>query len=156
MENLKRYEIEDYIITYNNSLADVFSNLGYCIKDLEDLGFELIAYLNNTPPKLKGDIIKESGGAIKVRVSKRNSTRGNEDRLIYTILAGKYIILMDVYSKSRKKDLSKKEIKEINKLINQYKMKLTSGLVSVGLVALSPEESLKLHFDFTDEIITLD
>ena len=172
MNSLKTYTIENYAFSYDKNLDNEFKNLGYHDRDLKRLGKNLVAYLKNTPPKLKGDVIKESGGAVKVRVSKNSSNRSNEDRLIYALLFGKFFIFIRIYTKSRKKDLSKKEIKEINELISQYKESLASttgkiiggagAVAGVGAVVMGKDRhklgdgDILASFEFIDETIMLD
>lgn len=133
MQDFNVYSIEDYMFVYDKALNADFKSLGYHENDLKQLGQDLVAYLRNTPPALKGDRIKKSNGAVKVRVSNSKSTRGSEDRLIYKYIARKYFVFMQIYNKSKKKDLSRREIKEINELVNLYESALSSRLSFNGI-----------------------
>lgn len=129
MKDYKQYRLEDYTFIYENYVNEEFVNLGYDDEDIKKMSSELLAYRHNNPPKLKGSLIKGSGGAVKVRVSKRSSTRGSEDRLIYTLDQRKLIYFIQIYSKSKKKDISKRELKEISKLVNHFRELPIKGLV---------------------------
>ena len=178
MKELIQHKIANYRFFYDENLSDDFSNLGYSVKDLEQIAQNLIAYLKNTPPKLRGDRIKQSGGAVKVRISKASSTRGNEDRLIYSLLHNSYFVFMRIYTKSRKEDLSKKEVKELRTQINQYSELLTmpGRGFGIGAIGVAPADGkvyemrsaddndelssfiqyLKGGFEFVDDTINLE
>lgn len=117
---------------YDKALNTDFKSLGYHENDLKKLGQDLLAYLRNTPPTLKGDRIKKSNGAVKLRVSNSKSTRGSEDRLIYKCIERKYFVFMKIYNKSKKKDLSMREIKKISKLVNFYESALSGRNLLIG------------------------
>ncbi|MFW3589132.1 hypothetical protein ACODGV_12300 [Vagococcus fluvialis] len=118
-----KFNVSSYEFLYTDELEKQFHELGYTDDDLLKIGRELVAHANNTPPKLKGDIIKGTGGAVKLYIAPGSATKGarNEDRLIYCFLHKKQFYYLHVYPKSEQTDLSTKEKKAITKLIKFLK-----------------------------------
>lgn len=69
-----------------------------------------------------GDLIRASGGLRKIRV--RGSGRGKRggSRVIYYWAVSKsQILLLDIYAKNERSDLSKEQIKSLKIVLNQFK-----------------------------------
>ncbi len=120
---MNEFKITDYNFYYTDELEQLFFNLGYTREDLTKIARELVANIKNSPPTLKGDIIKGTGGAVKLYIAPANATKGarNEDRLIYCFLHKKDFYFLHIYPKSKQTDLTQKEIKQIAKVIKLLK-----------------------------------
>lgn len=88
----------------------------------------LFDYLEVHPEK--GDIIRRSGGVRKLRWQSGKSNKGKSGgvRVLYHYSKNLLIILITLYSKSEKDDISSEECNHLKKLIPQLVMKYTEGL----------------------------
>lgn len=67
----------------------------------------------------RGAIIKGSGGARKTRFAVKGKGKSGGVRIIYYYINKDYtIILLDIFSKSDKDNITQKEINEIRKFLN--------------------------------------
>lgn len=119
----KKFQISHYSFWYTEDLLKEFNLLGYTQTDLEKIGKSLVETIESTPSKFKGDIIKKTGGAVKLRIAPKTSTKGarNEDRLIYFCLDKADFYFIYVYPKSEQTNLSKAETDAIANLIKNIK-----------------------------------
>ncbi|MGO2100208.1 hypothetical protein [Vagococcus salmoninarum] len=118
-----KLKVNTYNFWYSDYLLKDFINLGYTEDDLKAIAEDLTAYLANTPPKIKGDVIPKTSGAVKLRMAPKSSTKGarDEDRLIYYCHDKSDFYFIYVYAKSEKIDLNSAEIKALVKFIKQVK-----------------------------------
>jgi mRNA-degrading endonuclease RelE of RelBE toxin-antitoxin system len=69
----------------------------------------------------KGDLIKETGGARKIRVAAKGKGKRGGVRVIYYFQVAHTIHLLAIYPKNEKSDLSPKEKKLIADLVQAIK-----------------------------------
>ncbi len=68
-----------------------------------------------------GDVIKGSGGIRKIRQSaKGKGTRGGARVIYYFALENQEILMLDIYAKNEKEDLSIEQIRELKKLVEEW------------------------------------
>src|ERR1700721_1462419 len=68
-----------------------------------------------------GKIIPKSGGLRKLRVAaKGHGKRGGARIIYYWVVSRDRILLLDIYAKNEKEDLSAGELKQLRKLIEEY------------------------------------
>lgn len=68
-----------------------------------------------------GKIIPKSGGLRKLRVAaKGHGKRGGARMIYYWVVARDRILLLDIYAKNEKEDLSDAELKLLRMLIKDY------------------------------------
>jgi hypothetical protein len=68
-----------------------------------------------------GNIIPKSGGLRKLRVAARgHGKRGGARMIYYWVVARDRILLLDIYAKNEKEDLSAAEVKLLRGLIEDY------------------------------------
>lgn len=69
-----------------------------------------------------GRVIPGSGGLRKLRVAaKGRGKRGGARMIYYWVVARDRILMLDIYSKNEKEDLSAGELKQLRALIERYK-----------------------------------
>jgi hypothetical protein len=69
-----------------------------------------------------GKVIPKSGGLRKLRVAaKGHGKRGGARMIYYWVAARERILLLDIYAKNEKEDLSAGELKQLRTLIEDYK-----------------------------------
>lgn len=69
-----------------------------------------------------GKVIPKSGGLRKLRVAaKGHGKRGGARMIYYWVVARDRILLLDIYAKNEKDDLSAGELKQLRTLIEDYK-----------------------------------
>lgn len=119
----RRFILEKFELWYTDYIEQELIELGYTQQDIESLARELVNYANSTPPTLKGDVIKKSGGAVKLRLAPKRAKKGarNEDRLVYCSLEKKRFIFLAIYSKSEKENLSARDVTLLAEAIKQLK-----------------------------------
>jgi hypothetical protein len=118
-----RFKYKNFEVYYADFLAEKLVELGYEKNDMHRIIRQLAVYILSDPPKLKGDRIPQTGGAIKVRIAPRNSTKGSrsEDRLIYCFLNGRQFFFLAIYPKSAKENLSTQETQALSHVIKEIK-----------------------------------
>jgi hypothetical protein len=68
-----------------------------------------------------GKVIPKSGGLRKLRVAaKGHGKRGGARMIYYWVVARDRILLLDIYAKNEKEDLSATEVKLLRTLIKEY------------------------------------
>lgn len=68
-----------------------------------------------------GKLIPRSGGLRKLRVAaKGHGKRGGARMIYYWVVARDRILMLDIYSKNEKEDLSAAELKQLRVLIKDY------------------------------------
>jgi hypothetical protein len=68
-----------------------------------------------------GKVIPKSGGLRKLRVAaKRHGKRGAARMIYYWVVARDRILMLDIYAKNEKEDLSAGELKQLRALIEDY------------------------------------
>jgi len=68
-----------------------------------------------------GKVIPKSGGLRKLRVAaKGHGKRGGARMIYYWVVARDRILLLDIYAKNEKEDLSAGELKQLRTLIQDY------------------------------------
>ena len=68
-----------------------------------------------------GKVIPKSGGLRKLRVAaKGHGKRGGARMIYYWVVARDRILLLDIYAKNEKEDLSVAEVKLLRTLIKEY------------------------------------
>lgn len=68
-----------------------------------------------------GKVIPKSGGLRKLRVAaKGHGKRGGARMIYYWVVARDRILLLDIYAKNEKEDLSAGELKLLRTLIKEY------------------------------------
>lgn len=68
-----------------------------------------------------GKVIPKSGGLRKLRVAaKGHGKRGGARIIYYWVVAGDRILMLDIYAKNEKEDLSAAELKMLRMLIEDY------------------------------------
>lgn len=68
-----------------------------------------------------GDFIKAGGGIRKIRFSaKGKGTRGGARVIYYFAAANQEILMLDLYSKNEKEDLSIEQLRELKKLVEDW------------------------------------
>jgi len=69
-----------------------------------------------------GKVIPKSGGLRKLRVAaKGHGKRGGARMIYYWVVAHDRILMLDIYAKNEKEDLSAGELKQLRNLIEDYK-----------------------------------
>jgi hypothetical protein len=69
-----------------------------------------------------GKVIPKSGGLRKLRVAaKGHGKRGGARMIYYWVAAQDRILMLDIYAKNEKEDLSAGELKQLRTLIEDYK-----------------------------------
>lgn len=89
---------------------------------------ELFDYLELSPEK--GDLIQGSGGVRKLRwqTGKDNKGKSGGVRILYHYSKGVLVLLITLYSKSEKENVTKEERNELKKLIPQLVAKYKEDL----------------------------
>jgi hypothetical protein len=68
-----------------------------------------------------GKVIPKSGGLRKLRVAaKGHGKRGGARMIYYWVVARDRILMLDIYAKNEKEDLSAGELKQLRMLIEDY------------------------------------
>ena len=68
-----------------------------------------------------GKVIPKSGGLRKLRVAaKGHGKRGGARMIYYWVVARDRILLLDIYAKNEKEDLSADELKQLRTLMEDY------------------------------------
>jgi hypothetical protein len=68
-----------------------------------------------------GKVIPKSGGLRKLRVAaKGHGKRGGARIIYYWLVAGDRILMLDIYAKNEKEDLSAGELRQMRTLIEDY------------------------------------
>ena len=68
-----------------------------------------------------GKVIPKSGGLRKLRVAaKGHGKRGCARMIYYWVVARDRILMLDIYAKNEKEDLSAAELKQLRTLIEDY------------------------------------
>ncbi len=68
-----------------------------------------------------GKVIPRSGGLRKVRVAaKGHGKSGGAQIIYYWIVARNRILLLDIYAKNEKENLSAAEVQHLRKLVQEY------------------------------------
>jgi len=68
-----------------------------------------------------GDVIKASGGIRKIRQSaKGKGTRGGARVIYYFATANREILMLDIYAKNEREDLSIEQIRELKFLVEKW------------------------------------
>ncbi len=68
-----------------------------------------------------GDVIKASGGIRKIRQSAKGKvTRGGARVIYYFAAENQEILMLDIYAKNEKEDLSIEQIRELKKLVEDW------------------------------------
>lgn len=68
-----------------------------------------------------GKVIPRSGGLRKLRVAAKGHGKSGGARIIYYwIVARDHILLLDMYAKNEKEDLTQAQIQRLRKLITEY------------------------------------
>jgi hypothetical protein len=68
-----------------------------------------------------GKIIPKSGGLRKLRVAAKGHGKRGGARIIYYWVVDRYrILLLDIYAKNEKEDLSAGQLKQLRRLIEDY------------------------------------
>jgi hypothetical protein len=92
-----------------------FENRRRGLLDDDEL-FELMKWLTTNPAT--GKIIPKSGGLRKIRWAARGHGKRGGARVIYFWwLADDKILLLDVYAKTRKEELTAEEIKQLKRKV---------------------------------------
>ena len=87
---------------------------------LEDEDLAQVQALLLTRPDA-GKVIPKSGGLRKLRVAaKGHGKRGGARMIYYWVVAHDRILLLDIYAKNEKEDLSAAELKLLRTLIRDY------------------------------------
>jgi len=69
-----------------------------------------------------GDVIRGGGGLRKIRwAAKGHGKRGGARMIYYWVVARDRILMLDIYAKNEKEDLSAGELKQLRTLIEDYK-----------------------------------
>lgn len=69
-----------------------------------------------------GKVISKSGGLRKLRVAAKGHGKRGGARIIYYWVAGRdRILMLDIYAKNEREDLSAGELKQLRTLIEDYK-----------------------------------
>jgi hypothetical protein len=69
-----------------------------------------------------GKVIPKSGGLRKLRVAaKGHGKRGGARMIYYWMVARDRILMLDIYAKNEKEDLSAGELKQLRNLIEDYR-----------------------------------
>lgn len=77
-----------------------------------DERLEFFTYLSKNP--LQGDVIISGKGLRKIRWSRENMGKRGGVRIIYlNVLSDGVILMLDIYAKNEKEDISKKELKKL-------------------------------------------
>lgn len=114
-----RKKYHEYEFYYSEYIEEELKELGYKDSDINRLARQLVNHVEATPSRLKGDVIKKTGGAVKLRISPKESVKGvqGEDRIIYCYLNKSKFFFLAVYVKSEKTDLTNEEIKDIRNAV---------------------------------------
>lgn len=68
-----------------------------------------------------GDVIKGSGGIRKIRqAAKGKGTRGGARVIYYFARENQEILMLDIYAKNEKEDLSIKQLRELKDLVEEW------------------------------------
>lgn len=68
-----------------------------------------------------GDVIKQSGGIRKIRQSaKGKGTRGGARVIYYFAAKNQEILMLDIYAKNEREDLSIEQIRELKRLVEEW------------------------------------
>jgi hypothetical protein len=91
----------------------------HVLEYLDDESYaQLQGYLLQRPEA--GDLIQGSGGIRKVRWTAVGKGKRGGTRVIYYLASSRGLFLMlDIYSKSEKEDLTPDELKELRKLVKE-------------------------------------
>lgn len=97
-------------------------------KDKQDMETQITKFeFSRTDDRtVLGSVIRQSGGAIKWRFSSEDSIKGKSgsNRIIYFVYANKNYFFLDVYAKNEKENLSRKDLNDIERFINEFKKKI--------------------------------
>lgn len=113
---------------YSKAFRAKWKKAGLEDEDYLDLETVISNYVQKTPDNTSGqpfpgNIIKNSGGAIKLRYAPQMENKGKSGslRIIYFVYMENSLFFLDVYSKNQKENLTDKEKKDIKNTIRDMK-----------------------------------
>ena len=126
--------IEETNITflYPPAFDKEWKKCGLTHSDKEELESILTQYKqqkNHIGPLYLGDMIQQTGGAIKLRFSRESSNKGKSGsyRIIYFIALEYTYAFLDIYPKNEKDTLTDQDKREIKQFIIEFKKLLNKG-----------------------------
>jgi mRNA-degrading endonuclease RelE of RelBE toxin-antitoxin system len=96
--------------------------------DYADLRYSIQDYFNHPPANsygraFPGDLIQDTGGAIKLRFAPKNEERGKSGayRIIYCFVLKNEIVFLLLYAHKEQSNLTKKQKKRLRKTISRLR-----------------------------------
>lgn len=113
-----------FIVT--NSFLNAWISEGLTEHDLKELEYEIAYFHTNQPDNsfgrgFPGDILRKTGGAIKLRFAPKDTNKGKSGsyRIIYCLVKHNRVYFLTVYKKGRQDALSDLENNQLKKLIQE-------------------------------------